>query len=171
MKIDSCFELGHVIKIHGLKGELLIFLDVDDPPKYENLDSVFIQIEGKLVPFLVRELNLNGSNAIVKLEDIDGIEKARELVSCKLFLPLKILPDLGDDEFYLHEIIGFTIIDASTGRLSEIKTVYEANGNRLAGIDYGHKEVLIPLNHDFISKLDKRKKEIHMVLPDGLLDI
>ena len=88
-----------------------------------------------------------------------------------LILPLKILPDLGDDEFYLHEIIGFTIIDASTGRLSEIKTVYEANGNRLAGIDYGHKEVLIPLNHDFISKLDKRKKEIHMVLPDGLLDI
>lgn len=171
MDIDSCFELGHVIKNHGIKGELLVFLDVDDPVKYEKLDSVFIEINHKLVPFFIEQFKLQGSNAIVKFEDVNDIERARELAATRMFLPLEQLPDLGKDNFYLHEIIGFTVIDETAGRLGEIKTIYEANGNRLAGMDYREREVLVPLNKDFIRKLDKKKKEVFMALPDGLLDI
>ena len=171
MKADSCFELGHIIKHHGIKGELLIFLDADDPSRYEGLDSFFISIEGKLVPYFIKNFKLQGSNAIVKLEDVDDIEQARELTSKKIFLPLELLPDLGDNDFYLHEIIGFTIVDAISGRLGTIKQIYEANGNNLAGMEYKKKEVLVPLTSDFIGHIDKQKKELHMNLPDGLLDL
>ena len=171
MKADLCFELGHVIKNHGIKGELLIFLDVDDPPKYEGLDSFFIEIKGKLVPYFIEAFKLQGTRAIVKLEDVNDIEHAKELSSSKIFLPLDLLPDKGENEFYLHEIIGFTIIDHESGRLGTIKQIYEANGNRLAGMNYHRKEILIPLNRDFIGRVDKKKKELHMNLPDGLLDL
>lgn len=171
MKADSCFELGHVLKPHGIKGELLIFLDVDDPSRYEGLESFFISIEGKLVPFFIKTFKLQGVNAIVKLEDVDDIDQAKELVSGKIFLPLDLLPDLGDNEFYFHEIIGFSIIDTVSGRLGVIKQIYETSGNNLAGMEYKDKEVLVPLNHDFIDHIDKKNKELHMKLPDGLLDL
>ena len=171
MKADSCFELGHVIKPHGIKGELHVFLDTDDPARYGELDSFFIEIRRKLVPFFIKNFRLQGSHAIVKLEDVDNIEQAKKLVARKIFLPLGLLPDLGTGEFYLHEIIGCTIIDRVSGRLGQVKEIYETGGNRLAGMEYNQKEVLVPLNRDFIVRIDKKNKELFMNLPDGLLEL
>lgn len=41
MQLSECFELGYVLKTHGLKGELLIVLDVDNPEEYEEMDSFY----------------------------------------------------------------------------------------------------------------------------------
>ncbi len=171
MNINSCFELGHVIKVHGVKGEVLVFLDADQPERYEDLGSLFLEIDGKLVPYFIRKIKLQGNDAIVSFEDVQGIEQARKLVSCRLFLPLKFLPDLGDRQFYLHEIVGYRVIDEKAGQLGKIKSIYDANGNRLIGVDYKGKEILIPLNDDFIIRTDKVNKELLMNLPEGLLDI
>ena len=34
-----------------------------------------------------------------------------------------------------------------------------------------NKEVLIPLNESTLKKIDRKKKEVHVNLPDGLLEI
>jgi 16S rRNA processing protein RimM len=171
MRIDSCFELGHVIKIHGIKGEILIFIDADDPLRYENLESVFVEINHKLVPFFIEHININGHEAIVKFEETDSIETARRLLKSRLFLPLKMLPDLGKNDFYFHEIIGYHVIDAKRGILGSIESIYEANGNNLISLIFQGKEVLIPMNKSLITHLNKEKREIGMDLPEGLIDI
>jgi len=40
MTIDDCYQLGYIVKTHGLKGEVQIYLDVDAPSDYRNLESV-----------------------------------------------------------------------------------------------------------------------------------
>jgi 16S rRNA processing protein RimM len=171
MRIDSCFELGHVIKIHGIKGEVLVFIDADDPLRYNDLESVFVEIKHKLIPFFIEGININGHDAIIKFEEVESIEQARKLLKSRLFLPLKILPDLGNDDFYFHEIIGYEVIDINTGKLGSIKSIYEANGNNLISTIHKGKEILIPLNKCLITRLDKEKREIIMDLPEGLIDI
>ena len=56
MRIDDCYQLGYVIKTHGLQGELSIMLDVDVPQAYQNLESVFVATVGSdtLIPFFCR---------------------------------------------------------------------------------------------------------------------
>lgn len=37
MTKENCFELGKITKTHGVRGELVLWLDVDFPEDYEDL--------------------------------------------------------------------------------------------------------------------------------------
>ena len=53
MNIDACFQLGYIVKTHGIKGQVVAFFDVDFPEDYEDLESVFLEQKGRLVPFFI----------------------------------------------------------------------------------------------------------------------
>ena len=116
MKHEDCFQWGYVIKHHGVNGAVNILLDVDEPGKYMDLESVLVEIDQNLVPFFISRLEIRDKKAIVKLEGVDDVESANDLKSCRLFLPLHALPDLDKGQFYYHEIIGFTVMDEKSGR-------------------------------------------------------
>ena len=52
MKKEECFFLGIISKKHGYKGDVNIKLDVNASEKYKELDYLFIDLNGNLVPFL-----------------------------------------------------------------------------------------------------------------------
>jgi len=55
-KVD-CFYLGTITSKYGFKGELLIFLDVDEPAEYERMESMYVEFGQKLIPFLLQVVN------------------------------------------------------------------------------------------------------------------
>jgi len=171
MNIDECFELGYVIKPHGLNGAVDIFLDTDFPGDYKNLESVFVHIGQKLVPFFIQTIRINEKKALVQLEGIESIEQAEELKGSKLFLPETMLPELEDKDFYFHDLLGFEVTDVHHGILGIVERFYDYPGQTLLAINHKGKEVLIPVNDDIILNLDKKKKAIEVDLPDGLLDV
>ncbi|WP_044209013.1 ribosome maturation factor RimM [Flammeovirga sp. OC4] len=171
MHKDECFEFGKITKTHGLNGEVLFFLDVDDPSKYEGLDVVFLERRGSLVPFFLEYLSLHNNRYIAKFEDIDSIEAAAELKDAQLYLPLSALPKLEDGQFYYHDIEGFTVVDNNLGSLGTVHKVYTNSAQDILEMKYKGKEVLIPINDEIIIKADLEKKELYTDIPDGLLDI
>jgi len=170
---NDCYYLGYVSKTFGYKGDVTIFLDVDDPSVYQNLESVFIEIDGKLVPFFINQISLhpNQPEAVVSFQGIDEIEKARKLTGTELFLPLQLLPKLKGNAFYFHEIIGFEAFDVERGLLGKIVSVLEFPGNPLFQIQAGKNEVLVPANDQFIQKVDRIGKKIILTTPEGLIDL
>ncbi len=171
MKIEDCFEFGYVAKVHGYKGEVVLVLDVDEPAAYKTIDSVFVQLKGKLVPYFVEALRLQGDKATVKLEDVDSQEAAQALVGNPLFLPLNKLPQLAEDQFYYHDIIGYRLVDATLGTLGEVTDVYELPQQAVIAMNYQGKEVLVPISDEIVLKANHARKELEVNLPEGLLDI
>lgn len=171
MNKDDCFELGYIEKARGLVGEVVAVFDADNPERYTSIDAVFIEEGNHLVPYLVDKIQPYNDKFILKLEEIDSVEKASSKRGNKLFLPLTALPSLKEDEYYLHDLPGFLVVDKNKGSLGEINGVIEANQNVLLSMIYEGKEVLIPLQDDIVEKVNKSNKEIHTVLPDGLLEI
>jgi 16S rRNA processing protein RimM len=171
MDIDSCYQLGYVIKPHGLKGDVSIYIDADEPQAYRNLESVLIQQDNQLVPFFITKIKISGQKAILNLEESNDIEAAQLLKGSALFLPLSALPELTDEQFYFHEIIGFTVQDENLGEIGPVATVYDAGPQDLLAIEHKGKEVLVPINDETVKKVDKNKKQIFVNIPDGLLDI
>ena len=53
MRKDECYRLGHIVKTHGLKGAVTIELDVDYPEEYDEMESVFLEQSGNLIPFFI----------------------------------------------------------------------------------------------------------------------
>jgi 16S rRNA processing protein RimM len=171
MDIDSCYQLGYVIKPHGLHGDVSIFIDADEPQAYRNLASVFIQQDNQLVPFFIAKIKISGQRAILNLEDSVTIESAQLLKGCALYLSLTFLPELADDQFYFHEIIGYTVLDESLGKVGPVVTIYDAGPQDLLAIEHKGKEVLVPINDETVIKVDKKKRQILVKIPAGLIDI
>ncbi|MGB3852775.1 MAG: ribosome maturation factor RimM [Tunicatimonas sp.] len=173
MRLQDCYQLGYVIKTHGLHGELSVLLDVDFPDAYENLESVFVALAGSeaLVPFFVEHIAVRQNKALLKLEEVDTIEQAEELLKAQLYLPLNSLPPLEGNQYYYHEIIGFTVTDQEKGELGTVQDVYESTGQDMIVMQYQAKEVFIPINDDIVPRVDKEKRVVHVALPEGLLDV
>lgn len=171
MTKDNCFELGKITKTHGLKGEVVLWLDVDFPEDYEDLESILLEERGELVPYFMESYRLSGNRAIVKFEDIDTFEKAELMINLQAFLPLEDLPELDKNQFYYHEIIDYKVIDKNLGELGTVQTVHSMQAQDLLVMDYKGKEVLIPVISEIVLNADKEAKVLNVNLPDGLLEV
>ena len=125
MTKEDCFYLGRVAKTHGIKGEITIKLDVDDPSAYHDMKYFLLEINKVLTPFFVEKIVNSGDKFFVTIQDIRTVEAASALTGKEVFLPLEMLPKLSGKQFYYHEIKGFTLIDAEKGELGPIAEVIE----------------------------------------------
>jgi 16S rRNA processing protein RimM len=172
MDKDSCFQIGYIAKVHGLHGEVAAVLDVDYPEEYEDIEHVFVTQDSRLVPYFLEHFVLQPNHrALAKFEGFDSVDQATSLVGSLLYLPLKDLPELKEDQYYFHELIGFAVQDKLHGELGAIKQIYDLQTQDLMGLEYKGKEILIPIQDGIILKVDKAEKKVFCKLPDGLLEI
>lgn len=172
MRKEDCFYLGKIVKKYSFKGDLLVKLDTDEPEMYEEMESVLVDKRNKLIPFFIEESQLHKSDLLrVRFEDIETEEDANTLIGANLYLPLDLLPKLTGNQFYYHEITGFTAIDETFGEIGKITGVNDATPQALFEIDREGKEILIPLTDHFIQKVDREKKTIFLRVPEGLIEI
>lgn len=172
MNKADCFNLGYVAKLHGFKGEVSLFLDVTDPTDYEKIEAVFIDINGQLTPFFIESFKLkNHPFAAVKFEGVNSENDARVILRKDLYLPLTFLKELSDTNFYDHEVVGFTVIDEKYGEVGKLESIIDLAINPLIQIMKGEKEVLIPLISNLVKKVDRVNKELHILAPEGLIEL
>jgi 16S rRNA processing protein RimM len=172
MQKTDCFYLGKIVKKYSFKGEVLAKLDTDQPELYENLDSILVELRNNLVPFFIENSQLHKSELLrIKFEDINNEQDADSILKCDLYLPLKFLPKLEGDKFYFHEVIGFTVEDVNFGKVGIIKSINDTTAQALFEIDRNGTEILIPMNDEFIKKVDRKKKTILVQTPEGLIEL
>lgn len=172
MTKEECFYLGRIVGKFSFKGEVLIKLDTDEPELYTEMESVFVEYNDNLVPFFIERSYLHKSTLLrAKFEDIDTEEDAEDMVGADLYLPLEQLPQLDANQFYYHEIIGFDVVDSSHGNIGKIVSINDSTAQALFEIEKNGRQILIPMNDEFIQKVDKPNKTINVVTPEGLIDL
>jgi 16S rRNA processing protein RimM len=172
MRKEDCFYLGKIVKKHSFKGEVVVKLDTDEPELYGNMESVFVDLGGNLIPFFIEKSSLSKSTMLrLKFEDVNSEEEADAIVKAGIYLPLDLLPKLEGDKFYYHEVIGFTVMDRNFGEVGVVVNVNDTAAQPLFEIERDDKEIFIPLIDDFIKKVDRKKKEIQVETPEGLIDL
>jgi 16S rRNA processing protein RimM len=172
MKKEDCFYLGKIVKKYSFKGEVLLKLDTDQPELYEHLDALFLDINNSLIPYFVDKSQLHKSNLLrLKFEDVSSEIDAEQLLKKEVYLPLALLPKLEGNTFYYHEIIGFHIVDENFGSVGLISGVNDSSAQVLFEIDRNGIEILIPLNDDIISSVDRTNKTVTVNTPPGLIEL
>lgn len=171
MKAEDCFGLGILTKPHGVSGALNALLDTNSPEHYQDLQSVFIEINKKLVPFFIESISIRNKKAILRFEEIESLAQAADLSGKKLFLPLDLLPASEGNDFYYHDIVGFSVLDKKLGSLGTIVGIVENPGHDLLVMEYQGDEVLIPVTDTIVLNADLKKSILYTDLPDGLIDL
>ncbi|MBT8182766.1 MAG: ribosome maturation factor RimM [Eudoraea sp.] len=172
MRKEECFYLGKIVSKYSFKGELLVKLDTDEPELYSNLESVFVSIGNSLVPFFIKRSSLHRTNLLrVRFEEITDEADADRIMGSELYLPLKFLPKLAGNKFYYHEVIGFTLIDEVHGNIGTVVSVNDSASQALFEAQKDGKNLMIPINDEIITKIDRANKSIFVATPEGLVDL
>jgi 16S rRNA processing protein RimM len=172
MRKEDCFYLGKIAKKFSYKGEVLIWLDTDEPELYEDMESVFVELNKHLVPFFIVTSSLHKGDFLrTRFEDIDSEDDADKIMGAAVYLPLSALPKLEGDKFYFHEVIGFDAEDQRLGNIGKIVSINDSSAQPLFEIMKGDIEILIPMIDDFIVKIDRENKKVVLNTPEGLVDL
>ncbi|MGQ2982860.1 ribosome maturation factor RimM [Flavobacterium sp.] len=172
MRKEDCFYLGKIAKKFSYKGEVLAWLDTDDPEFFENMESVFVELNNHLVPFFILESRIHKNEFLrIRFEDMTSEEEADRIMGCGIYLPITMLPQLEGNKFYFHEIIGFDAEDERLGNIGKIVGVNDTSAQALFEIKKGDIEILVPMIDDFIIKVDRENKKIVLNTPEGLVDL
>ena len=121
---DEVYKIGKLGKPHGVKGEIT-FAITDDVFDRVDAEYLVLDIDGILVPFYLEEYRFkNDENVLVKFEDIDTQEQARNYTGCEVFFP-RHLSDSDEENMSWAEIIGFHLVDAVSGKVVEVNEALE----------------------------------------------
>jgi 16S rRNA processing protein RimM len=163
--------IGRITKIHSYDGSVTVRLEKAFIENIPEMESVFLEIEGRLVPFFISRYDYSGAE-ILKLtfEDYDSSEKIREFQGVRVFLTTTgNIKSLSQDN---NDVTGYKIILEDKTIIGTIKEIIHNPGQSLLRVlSVNGKEILIPFHEDFISGVDPIQKILIMILPEGLIEI
>lgn len=173
MQQKGYFKIGCITKTNGSQGELSVKFSNNLSENILNkMESIFINIDGILVPFFIKEFRrIKTFTAKIIFEDIDSLNLASEFLNKELYLSKKDFNEPLEKKEDI-EVIGYTIFDKTFGKIiGTVNEVLNFKNNSVISLEIDGKEVLIPVADDIILEIDNNKKQITVVSPKGLLDI
>jgi 16S rRNA processing protein RimM len=172
MKKSDCRLLGTLSKPHGYKGQMVLVAESSLPEDFEDWESVFVEMDGLLVPFFFDEIiHTYSDSAIIRFEDYGNIDLIGELIHSRVYAPLSNFRHQKDHSFDSSHIKGYRVTDRKFGDIGIVEEVLDYNQNVLLRILKEDKEILIPAQESIIEKIDPRKKVIFIDAPEGLIDM
>ena len=168
IKKEEVYKIGRIGKAHGVKGEVSFSFD-DDVFDRVDADYLILEVDGILVPFFMEEYRFRSDNtALVKFEDIDTQDRARELTNCDVYF-LRSEADDEEEELSYSFLVGFDIINDQSGqKVGKIASIDDNTLNILFELEDG---TLIPASEELITDIDKDNKTITIALPEGILEL
>ncbi len=157
--------------VHGLQGELLLKHELGKKTSLKGLTALFTEEQkGSFLPWFPSSVKIKSENELyIKVEGINTREAAIRLSRKDVWLP-----DVEFKKFAAKTapagMLGYSVIDNGNA-LGEVLEVLEQPHQLLCRLEIKGKEVLIPLHEETLKKVDHKKKEIIVELPEGLLEI
>jgi len=173
MNQDQCFLLGKITKPFSFKGEVVLWMDVDDSSAYLDLQTLWIPQQSILVPYAVLSLKANKDRFVVKLADVATEDQAKGLSGKDVWLPLSEMAPLPDGKFYFHEVQGWVAVDRSTGdEVGTIVHVVDQGAYPMLEVDFGQGATgFVPLPEHVKVDVQREEQRLVLDLPEGLLDV
>lgn len=166
--------LGTIAKAHGIKGRVVVKLDQYSCSDIIDMESIFIEIDGFPVPFFIEDYEEKSvESLILNFENINDEENAKELNGCRLFILKKNIrirqnKDIIQEPSFLKD---YTVTDQKLGKLGKVKDIIEIDLNPLLQIANKKREILIPLQPEFLTNIDQDSKILYTDIPEGLIDL
>jgi len=163
--------LGKIVKPHGILGEVKISLFNSKSETLRVGKSVWVGLDEKdYASYVIEKLDLQSDRSRLKFKNINDRNSAELLRNFTLSVCRDEFPETVAEEFYLIDLIGFSVVDQAGKKVGEISEIMENPANDILMISDGNKEHLIPLVDDFVTFFDFEKKQVTINLIDGLID-
>lgn len=169
--IDNLYQVGAVLKTHGIKGEVKVFPTTDDVSRFKNMKDLLVDFKGQLINLEVTGLKKQNNIVILKFKDIDDINDVEKYVGCNLYVTKENRVRLKKDEYFIADLIGLNVITDTGEEFGVISDVLQTGANDVYEITMkDNRAVLVPAIKECILSVDIDNKLMTIHVMDGLLD-
>lgn len=161
-------EIGRIVAVQGLKGEVRVEPWCDSPEFLCEFDSLYFD-KGRTPVEIVRS-RPHKNIVLMKIEGIDTPEDATALRGKVLYMDRDDV-ELEEGTYFVQDLIGLEVIDADTGRVyGKLSQITYTGANDVYHISDGEKEYLIPAIPDVIEKTDIEGGKMLIHTMEGLFE-
>lgn len=164
-------QIGKMVATFGVNGELILLHGLEKKTNFKGVEALFVEeTKGNYLPYFIQSAKAkDDKESYVLLEGVASKEVAHRFIKKPVWLLQKDFEKVAGKASAIG-LIGFAIHEQKQ-MIGIVDEVIEQPHQILLRTMYKNKEAFIPLHEETIEKIDRKKKEIHVVLPDGLLNI
>jgi 16S rRNA processing protein RimM len=171
--ITSYASVGKLASTHGLDGNITFIHRLKGTDIFKKVKFIFIELQPEsYIPFeLIATKRLSDTEAIVRLDGIDSIEKAKKIVGKNIYLPSETHYQLQPEELTM-DFKDFALYNQQDKLIGNIIEVIEYPQQLIASVALpNNNEALIPIVEQHIIRIDVLKKSLTLHIPEGLIEI
>ena len=162
---------GRVARVHGLRGEVLVEVRTDDPDERFAVGMSLRTEPAERGPLTVAACRWHSGRLLLRFAEVPDRTAAETLPGVRLVVDVE--DSSGHvDEFYDHELVGLTVVDAGGTEIGSVAQVLHNTGQELLVVRRAPRDdVLVPFVAAIVTSVDLASGRVVLDPPVGLLDV
>ena len=156
---DKKLLVGKINGFFGLQGWVKVFSYTKPRVNILNYSPWSIDVDGELQKIEIKNGREQSKTIVAHISGIDTREDSQKLIGKDIYIDKEQLPELNEDQYYWHELIGFTVLNQNKESLGLVDYFVETGANNVLVVK-GKKEHWIPYIEPYLVSVDSKKKEI-----------
>ena len=167
--MNKYLELGQIVNVKGLKGEVKVNSFTDDNTKFERISKVFVKQKETMKEYEIEKVGYNKNQVIIKFKDINSIEEAETLRNSYILVDREIFGSLPEGVYYIADLIGLDVYTENGEYLGKVEDIFNTGSNDIYVVkdDLG-KQKILPGIDEVIKNIDLDQGKIIVNLIEGL---
>ena len=167
--MNKYLELGQIVNVKGLKGEVKVNSFTDDNTKFERISKVFVKQKETMKEYEIEKVGYNKNQVILKFKNINSIEEAETLRNSYILVDRDIFGSLPEGVYYIADLIGLDVYTENGEYLGKVEDIYNTGSNDIYVVkdDLG-KQKILPGIDEVIKNIDLDQGKIIVNLIEGL---
>ena len=168
--MEEYLEIGQIVNTNGLKGLLKVKPLTDDITRFEELETIYIQIHSQLVEKKIEKVRYVKNMVLLKLEGIDDINEAEKYRNLYIKINRKDIKELSENSYLIVDMLKCEVYTEENELLGKMIDVLQTGSNDVYVVkNENGKEILLPAIKDVVKKIDIQNKKIIVKLMEGLI--
>ena len=166
------YDVGKIVNTHGIKGEVRVLSTTTNPEERycEGAPLIWFGKDGGKEELTVNSHRTHKTFDLLTFEGYGNVNDVERLVGGTLRVSEDMLLELPENEFYIHEVVGSTVIDDDSGEeIGTIKEILSPGANDVWVVKRPNKkDLLLPYIESVILDVDILNQVVRVHVMEGL---
>ena len=167
--MKNYLELGQIVNVKGLQGEVKVNSYTEDPKRFETLKEVWIKSKENMQKYEIEKVGYAKNQVILKFVGINTIEEAEKLRNSYILVKREDLGELPEGVYYIADLIGLEVYTEKGEYLGIVDDIFDTGSNDVYVVknDLGQSK-LLPGIDEVIKEINLPESKIIVNLIEGL---
>ncbi len=163
--------VGRIGRPHGVRGEVTVEVRTDDPDRRFTPGAVLATEPAERGPLTVESVKWHSGTLLLRIAGVEDRQAAEAIRNTMLVVEVADLPELDDDSFYDHQLVGLTVQLVDGTVVGTVSGVRHDAAELLVVRRPGTHDLLVPFVTAIVPTVDLAAGHLVLTPPEGLLEL